>query len=399
MVGTRRYISCCAFLVGGLALAGAVADVSLLSSRLPPIDIQQALTSLEQGAYAQAEKEALALAGSITRPRPRAWSVVAAARQRQGRFASAAKAYRLFLASTESAEMRQFALRQIETCRRSLQPPAVPAAPSSRMDEDDLAELAKVDDRTYTESTEHFVVHTRNAKLAKVIATEAELALNRICGDILAGQAYPHSVRINVWPDHDTYLANAADAPEWAGGNFTFSVKDGLVTRQIDLTQRDTEGSFAVIMVDRVLPHEMCHLVLREYFGDAACPLFLNEGLAMMAEYAPETRRLELAGHAIAGKARISLQELLVQRRYSLRRPSVFYAEAFSLIEFLHSRMTPEQLRSFLGHVKAGCTACDALQRSLYVPASESFLTSLASAWEDHAVEQAQYIRALADRR
>ena len=36
-----------------------------------------------------------------------------------------------------------------------------------------------------------------------------------------------------------------------------------------------------------------------------------------------------------------------------------------------------------------------ALQRAWCVPASESFVGSLASAWEDHAVAQAQYLEAL----
>jgi len=394
MAGNRRHIALCAVLVGGLALGAAALGLS--PAPMPLDGIQQALASLGKGQYAAAEHQARAAATNPQDPLPRAWAVVGAARQRQGLYASAARAYRLFLGSTDSPDMREYALEQIRICALGLQAPAVPAAPSKRLDKEARDRLAGVHDQTYTESSEHFVIRARNPQLARLLAAEAEAALDRICRVILAGQDYPHSVRINVWPDHDTYLSHAADAPEWSGGSFSFQVNAGIATRQIDLTQRDEEGAFAVIMLDRVLPHEMCHLVLREYFGDAACPLFLNEGLAMMSEYGPEGRRIDLASKAIAGRARISLQELLARRRYQITRPAVFYAEAFSFVEFLHSRMTVRQFKAFLGHVKSGCTVCDAVQRSLYVPAEESFLPALASAWEDHAVEQAQYLRALA---
>jgi len=397
MVGTERYSLICVLLAGGLALCAAAVGMSPLSASSPYVgEIQQSLDNLDSRQYVKAEQEALALASHPTCPMPRAWAVVAAARQRQGQYASASRAYRLFLASTESPAMRDYALQQIEACRRAAEPPAMPVAPGSKLDRDARARLAEVHDETYTESTEHFIVRARNPELARLVAAEAEVSLERICRVILAGQDYPHSVRINVWPDHDTYLAHAADAPEWSGGSFRFFVQDGLVTRQIDLTQRDAEKQLAVIMLDRVLPHELCHLVLREYFGDAACPLFLNEGLAMMAEYEPEAARIELAGKVVAGQARIALAALLVRRRYDLDRPGVFYAEAFSFVEFLHGRITPRQFKAFLRHVKDGCTIADALQRSLYAPADEEFLASLASAWEDHALAQSQYIRALA---
>ena len=391
MAGSKRHIALSVFLAGGVALSAAAFVVSPATS-----GIQQALQDLERREYARAEQLGVALATDPETPAPRAWAIVAAARQRRGQRESATRAYRLFLAACDSPDMRQFALKQMQACQQQPRKRQAPAAPSRRLSTQVLRRLAEVHDRQYTESSEHFIVKARNPGLAKLVAVEAEVALDRICRVILAGQAYPHSVTINVWADHDTYRSHATDAPEWSGGSFSFAMRDGTATRRIDLTQRDAEGRFAPIMIDRVLPHEMCHLVLREYFGDAACPLFLNEGLAMMAEYVPETRRIELAGHAIAGKAKISLEELLLHRRYSLRSPGVFYAESFSFIEFLHSRMTNEQFRSFLENVKAGCTVSDALQRSLYVPATESFLASLASAWEDHAVEQAQYVRALA---
>ena len=358
--------------------------------------IQQALTSLQAGQYPQAERRALLAATDPNCAAPRAWAIVAAARQRRGQLEAAARAYRMFLASCDSADEQQFAVNQIRLCERPPQPPCTQAAPSKRLTKDRLAGLADVCDDVFTESSEHFVVQARNPDLARLLAVEGEIALDRICRVILAGQEYPHSVRINVWPDRRQYLAHASDAPEWSGGSFRLATAEGTATRQIDLTQRDNQGRFATIMIDRILPHEMCHLVLKEYFGDATCPLFLNEGLAMMAEGQAATDRAELAGKTVAGNARSSLAGLFVRRRYDVEKPAVFYAESFSFVEFLHGRMTDGQFGDLLAHVKDGYTVVDAMQRSLYLPAEESFLPDLASAWEDHAVAQAQYLRALA---
>lgn len=393
MAGNRRHIALGILLAAGGAFGAAAVSQSLPTGDAPVI--QQALQSLDARRYEQAERQALALAANPLKANGSAWAIVASARQRRGRYASAAEAHRMFLASCESPEMRQYALEQIRRCEVVVRKPKPALSPSKRLSRDVLRSLADVHDKTYTESSDHFVVQARNPEVAKVVVAEAEVALDRVCRVILAGQDYPHSVRINVWPDHKTYSAHATDAPDWSGASFRYDCANGATTRQIDLTQRDDRGEFATIMLDRALPHEMCHLVLQELFGDATCPLFLNEGLAMMAESEIDNQRVRLAGKAIAGKARISLDSLFVRRRYDVKRPAVFYAESFSFVEFLHSRLTSQQFREFLGNVKGGCTVADALNRSLCQPVDESFIPALASAWEDHAIAQAQFLEAL----
>ncbi len=395
MIGNKYHI----VLFAILAVAASVGAAVLGSpSFCPTADlVQQALTSLENRQYEKAQLEALAVTNDTEGPNPRAWVIVAAARERSKDYPAAAKAYQQFLAETDCPAARQFAIEQIRACNMRATPrPGRPQAPSKRLDAKELTALAEVSDRTYAESSEHFIVRANNPKLARIVAVEAEVALDNICRVILAGQDYPHSVTINVWPDAKTFHANATDAPEWAGGGFSHTVSNGLVTRRIDLTQRDAKGRFAAIMLDRVLPHEMCHLVLKELFGDAHCPLFLNEGLAMMAEAEVENSRVRLAGRTIAGKARQHLENIMFARQYNVEKPIVFYAESYSFVEFLHGRLSQDQFRAFLANVQEGCTVIDALQRSLYTPANDSFSAELASAWEDHAIAQSQFLEALA---
>jgi hypothetical protein len=353
------------------------------------------LESLEAGRLAEAEQEALAVATRTARTAPRAWLVVADSRQRRGRHAAAIEAYRLFLASCTSARLRRYALEQIRICREALSPRQPLAAPSTRLTDAERKHLAEVERALSIESTDHFVVRARNSALAKLIAGQAERNLSRICGVILAGQEFPHSVDVYVWPDQTEYRRHAIEAPEWAGGSFSVTARDGVVSRRIDLTQRGEDGRFAVIMLDRVLPHELCHLVIHEYFGDSHCPLFLSEGLAMLAELEIDNVRVLLAGLAVAGRAKIPLSRLFRIEWNTMETPALFYAESYSFVCFLHDRLTRGQFREFLSHVKDGCDAADALGRASYLPHSDQFLADVASAWEEHAIAQAQTVQAL----
>lgn len=361
-------------------------------------EIHAALKFIEKDEFTQAEQAALNLATNIDTPNCRAWLIVAHARQHMGKRISAIKAYKKFLESCGSTKLRKYVIKQIRLCRNAAKKPPRPVALSSNLTKDDLKKLAEVSNETSIEVTEHFVIHAANSKLAKIIATQAEESLARICHVILAGQQYSHTVDLYVWPDRKTYARHAEDAPDWSGGRFTLSSSNGVITRRIDLTQLDAKGHFSRVMLDRILSHEMCHLVLSEYFGDAPFPLVLSEGLAMLAESQIDNRRLILAGTALASDRKIPLGDLLSAQRYTINKPVIFYAEAFSLMHFVHSKLTTRQFRDLLANIKGGSTFADALQRALYVPLRKNFMEDLSLAWEDHAIAHAQYLRALQNR-
>ena len=390
----------------GIIPAGLIAlglSVAVLASAyVAPVDltqgVQDALDDLQAGHWEAAERDAESLAKTVADPNAwRAWIIAAEAGKRLGEYERAAEAYQRFLGFCDWPDLRDYSLDQIRACRRAGKAAAPIASPGEQLTEDDLRELAAVEDGYFTESGEHFTVRARNARLARLTVRQAEASLERIRGLILGRWEYPHSVDIVVWADRAEYLANASDAPEWSGGSFSYSVANGLTVRRIDLTQLDSSRRFAVEMFDRVLPHELCHLVLREYFGDAACPLLINEGMAMMVEWKADNTRLVEAAAALSDEVNPSLDELLVARRQDVERPAEFYAEAFSFVSFLHSRLSAAQFQEFLVQVKGGCTVGEALQRALYVCPDEEFLTSLAAAWQDYAVAHVQYLHAVED--
>lgn len=356
--------------------------------------LQTALSDLRSGRLAAAAESSRRLATHGAVPQPRAWLVVAAARYRQGRRHAAVEAYQHYLSSCDSPSLRRYARGRVSACRAD---PPPDRAPSERLGAELRDKLTVVDDVVHAESTDHFVIRTRNYQLSQVVAREAEAALRRIRFDLLDGRAFAHNVDVYVWPDRQEYLDNApALAPEWSDGSFSITNEDGLTTWRIDLTQLDEDGNFSTRMLDRVLPHELAHIVLKDFFGDAPCPLAVNEGVAMLAEARCDNGRLELAGTAIAGRSGIPLSKLLVLPDEEIDgRQDLFYAEALSFAEFLRGRMTRHEFRRFLDHVKSGSTVAAAVQQAMYIPADEPLMPDLTAAWEDYAVAQSQMLRAL----
>ena len=87
--------------------------------------------------------------------------------------------------------------------------------------------------------------------------------------------------------------------------------------------------------------------------------------------------------------------DLLVAEAGRLDKPELFYAEAYSLLLDLRQRLNDRQFSLMIEHVKNGSPFLDAVQRCLHLPDDPEFAKSLEAAWQRHAVEQAQYIRAL----
>lgn len=384
-------------LAGWLSAASAVC--AAVVTLAPSDDIQPALASLNDGRLALAEQQALAVTEADRPDADRAWLVVAASRERQGKAGLAIEAYRRFIESCTRTPLRQYAMARMQACRQAHHPPDPVGPVSDRLSDQARRKLSVVTDRTHTAYSTHFIVRANNQPLAELLTAEAERALRRICGALLDGQAFPHVVRVYVWPTAEQFARHATSSPEWAGGSYSIEAADGVLTRRIDLTQLDARGRLSTEMLDRVLPHELCHLVVSELFGDAPCPLMINEGLAMLAESKVDADRVALAAAALTGHKAVPLERLILRRRLTLGDGvDVFYAQAFSFVEFLHSRLTGEQFADFLGHLKAGCSVSDALQRALYLPPEGPFLHQVASAWHDHAIARAQLIEALAAR-
>ena len=152
-----------------VALAAITAGASAPDSEQT---LDAALRHLSAGRHETAERVATRLARRKDLPAPRAWLIVAASRQRRGRNAQAIEAYQEFLRSCESANDRDYALREIRACREPTRAAPKPLPPSKLLTKGQKADLAKVEDEFFTESSDHFIVRAKNRKLPGLLARE-----------------------------------------------------------------------------------------------------------------------------------------------------------------------------------------------------------------------------------
>lgn len=362
----------------------------------PPAWLQQALADLRAGQADRAVSMAALAASDAGNPQHRAWAVVAAAREQQADYPSAADAWRRFLGACTSAALRDYAVERLALCQAG----GIRVAPAKRsgrhLAAEERAALGTVQAEPSIKASEHFIVQSPNAALSQLLADCAEQALARITRDLMHGADYPHTVSIIVHPAAEQYAAGVGRNGEWSAGAFELSRDEtGQFVRRIHLIQLGPDGQFDGALLDRTLPHELCHLVLTEWFGDAPSPLYLQEGLAMLAESGPQVDRLVLAGSAAATGKALPLEELLTRQEYPAQDRALFYAEVYSFVAYLHERLTARQFADALAELKAGNALNEALHRALSMAHDEQFMSQLEHAWRQDAIDQAQMLSAL----
>lgn len=135
-------------------------------------------------------------------------------------------------------------------------------------------------------------------------------------------------VRIYIYDDVRSYQADAKQ-PEWSGGCVDIQ---GRVIRTFSAA-----GGF----MNKVLPHELGHIIFRELVGfdNLAVPLWLEEGVATYLER-PENRVYanRIVKQAIDNKEFIGLKNLInfnPRQTRDTKKIALFYAESLGAVTYL----------------------------------------------------------------
>lgn len=123
-------------------------------------------------------------------------------------------------------------------------------------------------------------------------------------------------------------------------------------TRQLHLRADDAK------QLDKLVTHELTHVVLADYFADHQIPRWADEGIAILSE--PDARQSELRRwlkqEATLGRV-FSLQQLASQRQLppDQRLGDLFYAQSSSFVEFLliERKLSEPQLLRFVSEVES----------------------------------------------
>jgi hypothetical protein len=135
-------------------------------------------------------------------------------------------------------------------------------------------------------------------------------------------------VKIYIYDDAQSYQQDAKQ-PEWSGGCVDMENKI--------ISTFSAAGGF----INKVLPHELGHIIFRELIGfdNLAVPLWLEEGVATYLER-PENRAhaRRIVKKAIANEEFISLKNLInfnPRQTRDKKKIALFYAEALTAVTYL----------------------------------------------------------------
>jgi hypothetical protein len=221
----------------------------------------------------------------------------------------------------------------------------------------------------------HFIVYFTGAndKFAKEALDKAEVYYNRIASD-LGYQRYSEfwtwdkRVKIYIYAQRDSFL-KATSQPDWSQGMADYTNKQII------------SYSWSSGFLDFLLPHEIAHLVFRDFVGfKGEVPLWLDEGVAQWTEPAKRQQVKAVARQLLNRGALISLQDMMkldirnissadtvrvhiisakegAQETVALKGSeavNVYYIQSVSLVSFLTERYGFNSFTEFCRQLRDG---------------------------------------------
>lgn len=363
-------------------------------------EFRASAAAFSAGNYGQAAE---GLARLLVRYPRQPWlqMLLADAYERAGRLSEARETYLAALNNELDARSRTVANEAVErVCAliaRNARPAQQPTTMSDlfSMSPAQVAAASVVYPERSHRRTRHFDITTNNPVLADVLAERVDRMFAHFSRPLLADRPFAHRVELIVYPDHAQF-SKAHPVADWSGGCSEYvPLTDGSVRRIIGLYQIDAENRFRSRLLSNELPHEMTHVVLREFFGYArrgeggrpACPLWLDEGLAGANEFDGGASADKRMRDLLAKQLTTPLADMIDKVDPAMDRPAAFYAHATSFTRFLRANLSDDQMRTFLSQIKAGHRPSVALGRTLVLDDRPNWLEALEQRWHKSVLD------------
>lgn len=208
---------------------------------------------------------------------------------------------------------------------------------------------------------DHFIVFYRQEKTFAEDVLRASEGYYRSIADNLGYARFDNfwtwenRVKIFIFSGRDEFLANTR-SPGWSEGFANYEHKVIVGYSAVD-------G-----FIDRVLPHEIAHLIFRDYVGmHENIPIWLDEGVALSQEKGRRKELFELVAVAVQKNAFIPLEVVVQVKSESVIHPqavALFYAEATATIEFLLEKFRRDKFVDFCRNLRDGYGVDESLRRT-----------------------------------
>ncbi len=216
--------------------------------------------------------------------------------------------------------------------------------------------ISKLDWNEYR--SDHFIIHYHPGIPNKYIReftqrceTYYHIITERLGFERFNFWLWENRASIFIYKDKQDYLQDSAQ-PEWSAAAVQ-------VHRKFINTFYFEEKFF-----DLVLPHELTHIILREFItADARVPLWFEEGLACANEKDSRSRYLLFTRGAVKGQTYLSVPQMEAMGRPGTDSPNLFYATAGSLIIFLLEEYQKQDFIQLCRELRDGASFYGAMQK------------------------------------
>jgi hypothetical protein len=209
----------------------------------------------------------------------------------------------------------------------------------------------------------HFVIYYKSApqEFIKSVEESAEDYYYSIVDDLGFSRdqlwTWDDRAKIYIYDNEEDYVTSSRQAA-WSSGSTQ-------IGSRVIQTYPSAHGFF-----DSLLPHELGHIVFREYIGSSSdIPLWMDEGIAMYQEKAKRWGADEEVKKAMAEECFIPLQDLTQMRLTTAsdrETVNLFYAESASVVHYLISEHGTFKFSLFCQNLKKGLRFEEALGNAYY---------------------------------
>lgn len=157
--------------------------------------------------------------------------------------------------------------------------------------------------------------------------------------------------KIYLYRDAEEYQ-NQTGAPPWSGGSA--AVKEKIIRTY----------PWAKRFMDSILPHEMGHIIFREFVGtETKIPLWLDEGVASLQEEMSSISAMKNIKRLIKSGKFIELDKLNEMGSNTPVIPDIFYVEAVSLVNYIIEEFGQNDFVRFCRRLRDGEKIEEAIRR------------------------------------
>ena len=206
---------------------------------------------------------------------------------------------------------------------------------------------------------EHFIVYyLDDREFASDVMTRAEQYYNTVASDLGYSRydsfwQWDKRVKIYIYRTAEEFRKAAGISKEWPVGMARYKEKEIISYK------------WSAGFVESLLPHEITHLVFRDFVGDKNnIPLWLEEGVAVREEEGRRPGDIELVKKLVREKSYIAIELLTkmdIRNEPNAEAARKFYAEAVSIVNFLMEKYGVSRFTLFCRQLRDGRSIDEAI--------------------------------------